>query len=138
MPVGQPVEDSKMAHPLITRLISDFGYPYLSTMADVTRFVEAPGVHVIFVPGDVSRNLETPDVAVILPELRQAFQGRFDCAVVGDAIEGEVREAAKIFKTPSLIFYRDGVVIAGIPKVRDWSEYVERITQILSLPVAAE
>ena len=86
----------------------------------------------------MARNLETPDVAVILPELHQAFQSRFDCAVAGDAVEGELRDTSRVFKTPSLIFYREGRVIAGIPKVRDWSDYVERITQILSLPVAAE
>ena len=127
-----------MTHPLITRLTEEFGYPVLDTMADVASFTEAPGHHVIFVPGDVRRNLETPDVAVILPELRQAFQGRFDCAVVSDAIEGEVREAAGVFKTPSLIFYNSGACIGGIPKVRDWSDYVERITHLLAQPLAAE
>lgn len=127
-----------MSHPLITRLTQEFGYPSLETMADVTAFAEAPGFHVIFVPGDISRNLETPDVAVILPELRQAFQGRFDCAVAGDSVEADLREATKVFKTPSLIFYHEGTCIGGIPKVRDWSEYVERITHLLSQPVAAE
>lgn len=127
-----------MTHPLITRLTTEFDYPLLETMAEVAAFTEAEGVHVLFVAGDVKRNLETPDVAVVLPELRQAFQGRFDCAVVADAIENEVRDSSGVFKTPSLIFYRNGAVIGGIPKVRDWSEYIERITQILALPVPAE
>ncbi len=127
-----------MRHPLITRLTDEFDYPRLETMEDVTAFTEAPGLHVIFVPGDVKRNLETPDVAVILPELRQAFQGQFDCAVANEGVEHELRESTKIHKTPSLIFFRDGHLIGGIPKVRDWSEYIERITQILALPVAAE
>jgi len=127
-----------MTHPLVTRLTTDFGYPALASMADLATFTEAPGTHVIFVPGDARRNLETPDVAVILPELRQAFQGRFDCAVATDTIEAELRETTGVLKTPSLIFFRDGACIGGIPKVRDWSEYVERITHFLSLPVAAE
>ena len=127
-----------MSHPLITRLTTDFAYPILETMADVAAFTDAPGVHVVFVPGDAKRNLETPDVAVILPELRQAFQGQFDCAVAADSVETELREATKIFKTPSLIFFRNGQCIGGLPKVRDWSDYIERITHVLSLPVAAE
>lgn len=127
-----------MTHPLITRLTTEFDYPNLQTMGDVAAFTEAPGFHAVFVPGDVSRNLETPDVAIILPELRQAFQGRFDCAVAADSIESELREATKVRKTPSVLFYRDGQFIGGIPKVRDWSEYIERITQILALPMAAE
>ena len=66
-----------------------------------------------------------------------AFQGRFDCAVVGDAIEAEVREATRVLKTPSLIFYRAGEVIGALPKVRDWDEYMARITQILTRSNAA-
>ncbi|MFD1343857.1 hydrogenase accessory protein [Litorisediminicola beolgyonensis] len=127
-----------MSHPLITRLETEFGYPVLTSMADVSSFTEAPGHHVIFVPGDVRRNLETPDVAVILPELRQAFQGRFDCAVAAESVESELREATGVFKTPSLIFFTNGTCTGGIPKVRDWSEYVERITHLLAQPVAAE
>lgn len=127
-----------MTHPLITRLTDEFEYPSLDTMADVASFTEAPGTHVIFVPGDAKRNLETPDVAVILPELRQAFQGRFDCAVASDAVETELREATRVFKTPSLMFFRDGDLIGSIPKVRDWSDYVERTTYFLATPVAAE
>ncbi|MCR9087664.1 MAG: hydrogenase accessory protein [Rhodobacteraceae bacterium] len=127
-----------MTHPLITRLTDDLGWPALATMADVAAFTEAPGTHVLFVPGNAARNLETPDVAVILPELQLAFQGQFDCAVVADTVEADVRDEAKVFKTPSLIFYREGRMIGGIPKVRDWQDYVTRITQILALPIAAE
>ena len=81
-----------MTHPLITRLHHEFDYPNLTNMAEVASFTEAPGLHVIFIPGDVNRNLETPDVAVILPELRLAFQRRFDCAVAADSVETELRD----------------------------------------------
>ena len=127
-----------MTHPLIDRLSTEFGWPAFDDMDDLRTFRDAPGVHVLFVPGDPKRNLETADVAVILPELKQAFQGRFDCAVVGDAIENALRDETKVFKTPSLMFFREGEMIGAIPKVRDWSDYMARITHILSQPVAAE
>ena len=127
-----------MTHPLIARLTEELGWSALDTLQEAMAFVEAPGEHVLFVPGDASRNLETPDVAVILPELHMAFQKRFDCAVVCSGADEAVREASGVFKTPSLIFYRDGQMLGAIPKVRDWAEYVERISQILDLPVAAE
>ncbi|CUH75918.1 hydrogenase accessory protein [Tropicibacter naphthalenivorans] len=128
-----------MSHPLITRLNTEFGWPMLDTSGDLTAFVEQPGAHALFVPGDPKRNLESADVAVILPELKQAFQGKFDAAVVGDAVETELRERTKVLKTPSVIFYRDGELIGGIPKVRDWDDYMARIAQILAKPpVAAE
>jgi hydrogenase-1 operon protein HyaE len=126
-----------MTHPLIDRLNAELGWPCLESHDDLTAFTAREGVHVLFVPGDPARNLESADVAVILPELRMAFQGRFDCAVVGDTIEAEVREATRVLKTPSLIFYRAGEVIGALPKVRDWDEYMARITQILTRSNAA-
>ncbi|KAA8616240.1 thioredoxin domain-containing protein [Salipiger aestuarii] len=121
-----------MTHPLIDRLVTDFDWPRLSTMHDVAAFVAAPGAHCLFVPGDPRRNLESADVAVILPELHMTFQRAFDCAVVADAIETQVRTAANVLKTPSLIFYRDGLPLGGIPKVRDWDDYIARIPRILN------
>lgn len=125
-------------HPLISRLTDELGWPRLATADEVAAFTGAPGVHCLFVPGDPARNLETPDVAVILPELRMAFQGRFDCAVVDDAVESAVRHAANVLKTPSLIFYRAGAALGGIPKVRDWDDYIARITALLARPALSE
>ena len=126
-----------MSHPLIDRLTTEFGWPHLTDAEARDAFTGAPGVHVLFIPGDPARNLETADVAVILPELRQAFQGAFDCAVVGDEIETETRTATEVFKTPSLVFFREGQQIGALPRVRDWADYIARITHILSVPAAA-
>jgi hydrogenase-1 operon protein HyaE len=119
-------------HPLIDRLTAEFGFANLTTEAARDAYIGGAGVHVLFIPGDPARNLETTDVAVILPELRQAFQGAFDCAVVADAIETATREMAGVYKTPSLVFYRAGEQIGALPKVRDWSDYMARIAQILA------
>ncbi|MGB0661393.1 MAG: hydrogenase accessory protein [Mangrovicoccus sp.] len=123
-----------MTHPLIDRLTTDLGWPRLDNDHDITEFTRQPGVHALFVPGDAARNLESADVAVILPELKLAFQGKFDCAVVADSAESKLRHDTKVLKTPSLIFFRDGQFLAGIPKVRDWDEYLARISQILAMP----
>ena len=127
-----------MSHPLIDRLTTEFGWPVLDNENDLAEFTLRPGNHALFVPGDPKRNLESADVAVILPELKIAFQGQFDCAVVADAIETKLREDTRVLKTPSVIFYREGQMIGGIPKVRDWDDYMVRIQQILATPVAAE
>lgn len=121
-----------MSHPLVIRLTADFGYPLLGDAASLAAFTGAPGAHLLFVPGDAARNLETPDVAVILPELHAAFQRAFDCAVVADGLEKQVREATGVFKTPALLVYRDGRFLGGIPRVRDWSDYVARISHYLA------
>lgn len=121
-----------MTHPLITRLTGEIGWPDLADAEAVAAFVGRPGVHCLFVPGDPAKNLETTDAAVILPEIVQSFQGRFDCAVVADEIEYKVREDAGVFKTPLLIFFREGEQIGAIPRVRDWDDYLARVSHILS------
>jgi hydrogenase-1 operon protein HyaE len=119
-------------HPLIARLSADLGWPVLADMAAVHGFIARPGAHCLFVPGDPRRNLESADAAVILPELRIAFQHAFDCAVVADAVETEVRETFRALRTPGLLFFRDGAALGTIEKVRDWADYTTRITHFLS------
>ena len=123
-------------HPAVARLVRDLGYPLLDDGAEVTAFLNRPGLHCLFIPGDARRNLETADAAVILPELRQAFQGAFDCAVIDDAIEAELRETFRALKTPGLLFFRRDRFLGAVERVRDWSDYLTRITHILSLQAA--
>lgn len=123
---------SAQMHPLVGRLISELSYPLLANASDLAEFTHRPGAHCLFVPGDAARNLETPDAAVILPELRQAFQHAFDCAVVGDAIEAGLREATRALKTPAFLFYREGQFLGAIEKIRDWDDYIARTSHILS------
>jgi len=123
-------------HPSIARLTVEFGYPRLDSEAEVTAFLDRPGVHCLFIPGDARRNLETADAAVILPELRQAFQGAFDCAVIDDVIEATLRETYRALKTPGLLFFHQSDFLGAVEKVRDWSDYLARITHFLSLKAA--
>lgn len=121
-----------MSHPLLTRLTEEFGWPLLDTPDALAAHLAQPGLHCLFIPGDAKRNLETADAAVILPELRQTFQGRFDCALVGDALEAGLREATRVLKTPSFLFYDGEVFLGGVAKIRDWDDYMTRIPQILT------
>lgn len=127
---------SSTPHPLIARLEGELGYPRLSTDAEVAAFLATPGLHCLFIPGDPRRNLETADAAVILPELRMAFQTGFDCALVDDAIEADLRERTRALKTPGLLFFRGADFLGAIERVRDWSDYLARITHILSSKAA--
>lgn len=127
---------SAAIHPTIARLQSGHGYPRLRTPAEVEAFLTRPGVHCLFIPGDARRNLETADAAVILPELRLAFQNAFDCAVIDDAIEAALRERHRALKTPGLLFFREATFLGAVEKMRDWSDYLARISHFLSLTAA--
>ncbi|KEO55981.1 hydrogenase accessory protein [Thioclava pacifica] len=119
-------------HPLVTRLIEELGYPLLSNMSDVAEFTAREGAHCLFIPGDAKRNLETPDAAVVLPEIRMTFQHAFDCAVVGNEIEAELRQQTRALKTPGFLFYRESAYLGAIEKIRDWDDYIARTTHILT------
>jgi hydrogenase-1 operon protein HyaE len=125
-----------MASFLLDRLATQFGWPRLETQEAVAAFLAVPGTHALFVTGDPARNLETADAAVILPELRQAFQGAFDCAVIDDAIEADLRETFRALKTPGLLFFRGTDFLGAVERVRDWSDYLARIAHFLSLKAA--
>lgn len=125
-----------MTHPLIARLETDLGWPRLTTRAAADAFAAAPGAHCLFVPGDPARNLETADAAVILPELRTAFQNVFDCAIVDDAIEADIRQDFRALKTPGFLFFRDGAYLGDVQKIRDWDDYLARLSHILSRDAA--
>lgn len=122
-----------LLHPQIARLETEFGYPRLASAEAVSGFLARPGVHCLFIPGDPRRNLETADAAVILPELRLAFQNAFDCAVIDDAIEAALREELRALKTPGLLFFRQTDFLGAIERVRDWPDYLTRVSHFLSL-----
>lgn len=123
-------------HPLLTRLEAELHWPRLHSMSDVAEFLDRPGAHCLFIPGDPVRNLETADAAVILPELRMVFQHAFDCAVVDDAIEATLRETHRALKTPGFLFFQQNRYLGAVEKIRDWDDYMMRITHILGLAAA--
>ncbi|NBB98010.1 MAG: hydrogenase accessory protein [Alphaproteobacteria bacterium] len=127
-----------MSHPLLTRLTDEMGWPHLADADDLAAHLAQPGLHCLFIPGDPARNLETGDAAVILPELQKAFRDRFDCALVGDAIEAGLREATRVLKTPGFLFYDGDRFLGGIAKIRDWDDYMARVPQILSTPAESD
>lgn len=124
------------SHPLLTRLERELHWPRLHSMSDVAEFLDRPGLHCLFIPGDPVRNLETADAAVILPELRMVFQHAFDCALIDDAIEATLRETHRALKTPGFLFFDQGRYLGAVEKIRDWDDYLQRITHILGLAAA--
>ncbi|MGG7567708.1 hydrogenase accessory protein [Rhodovulum sp. DZ06] len=127
-----------MTHPLLARLTAELGWTAVDDDGSFEAFCMGPGEHALLIPGDPARNLETLDAAVILPELAQAFQNRFDMGVVADlAYDRPAREKVDVWPTPSLIFFRDGKQIGDIAKIRDWDDYIARTRAILDAAEAA-
>lgn len=125
-----------MTHPLIDRLFSEYGYTELE-LDTVDAFTREPGVAAIFFPGDPQKFKDTTDVAVVLPELVNTFKGRLRPAVVVDpGTDKQLYERWQFGKWPALVFTRDGEVVEIIIGIKDWGEYLHRISSLLSQPAA--
>lgn len=122
-------------HPLIERLIDTYNYPEVS-LRNHDEFVAAPGMNVLFFPGDPSTVRDATDVAVVLPELVHAFDGTLRPGVVLDVFgDGVVLKRQYGFREfPALVFVRSGNYVGALTRIRDWSEYLERIQALLAAP----
>jgi hydrogenase-1 operon protein HyaE len=120
-----------MRHPLIQRLHDELGYSEL-TADNHDEFVAPDEVGVLFFAGDPKRYKETTDVAVVLPELVKAFGGRLRAAVVAKEDEIELQKKYGFRAWPSLVFVKSGGYLGTVSRMKNWSEYVEEISELLT------
>ena len=120
-----------MNHPLIERLLIEYGYPEVA-LANHDTFVASEGMNVLFFPGDVSTVKDATDVAVVLPELVSAFDGQLRPGVVTDVFGDSValKQRYGFSHYPTLVFARSGQYVGTISRIQDWSEYLQRIDQL--------
>jgi hydrogenase-1 operon protein HyaE len=122
-----------MTHPLITRLVDEFGY--LALDADnLDAFCAAPGDAVLFCGGDPVLYPECLDVAVVLPELLRAHPGRFRAGVAIADLEPELKNRYGFNRWPTLVFLRGGAYVGAIAGIQDWADYLARINELLTAP----
>ena len=120
-----------MNSPLIERLLTEFGYPEI-TADNHDEFICEPGVKVLFFTGDPKKFRETDDVAVILPELANAFHGRFRPAVVSRSAEVGLQIQYGFKTWPALVFVCKDGYLGTITGVQNWSDYLRQIENLLS------
>jgi hydrogenase-1 operon protein HyaE len=134
-----------MSRPLIEALTTRHGLATVDE-ASVDQFLDAAldrGCDaVLFMPGDIKRRPEGNDVAVVLPELLLAFGDRLAGAVVSQDSEEALKMRFGVLVLPSLVFMRGRKFLGVIPRIKDWSVYLDEIEELLAgdgvpLPVPA-
>ena len=120
-----------MPSPLIRALHERHGLPSIDE-TNVDAFLAEGGPALLLFAGDPKQRMESDDVAVVLPELLKAFAGRFRGAVVALAAEDKLKARFQVVMGPSLVVARGGDVLDVITKIRDWSEYVARLSAALA------
>ena len=116
---------------LIDQLSAHHGYPLIEADT-LDSLLRRETTLVLFLTEDPKRYPESNDVAVILPELVNAFPGGFEPVVVARGLEAQLKDRYDIAVWPCLVFLRNGRFLGKISKVRDWSEYMQRIPEILA------
>lgn len=124
-----------MTSPLIAALSERYGLPTVDDTTIEAFLAPAAGeaTHcLLFFTGDPASRSETLDVAVVMPEILATFQQRLRGAVVARAAETELASRFRVAVHPSLVVTRGPDPIAVLPKIRDWSEYMEKIDAALA------
>jgi hydrogenase-1 operon protein HyaE len=91
----------------------------------------AGAIAALLFAGDPVRWPEASDVVVVLPELVDAFHGRIQGALVAPEAEAALASRFDVKVYPSLVLCRGDQGLEVIPKIRDWSVYVDRISRRL-------
>ena len=130
-----------MPSPLIRALAERAGLPVLDA-GTVDHFLAATPHALLFFTGDPAQRSETADVAVVLPELLAAFGGRLRGAIIARAAEPVLAPRFRVAVLPSLVVTRAAEPVGVLPRILDWSAYLDRIAQCLAadapvLPPAA-
>lgn len=122
-------------HPLLQRLAHAQGARAVDP-ANLDGWLARPGEHALLFAGDPVRFPEALDVAVVLPELRAAFAGRFDIGVVAREHEDALAARFGVQRWPSLVFLRGAGYLGMLSGMRDWTDYVAALAGVLEQPVS--
>lgn len=119
-------------YPVIRRLIDVCGMPYLDEGQPLPA-----GPHLYLLPSHQRPNLETPDVAAVLPELLKVFGPVVGGAVAGPALEARLRADLDGIGLPALVVMNGSAIVGAVPRMRDWDDYLARLSALLTPLTAA-
>lgn len=125
------VRGAPAIHPLVERLCALLAAPVLDA-AGFDAWAAAPGHALAVFTEDPVLYRETLDVAVIVPELAQAFAGRFRTGVLLQAAARAIAPRYGFRRWPALVLLKDGRYVGAIDGLRDWQEYVDEIEALLA------
>jgi len=124
-----------MTHPLMAALADRYGLATVDATTIDAFLAPAAGEAehaLLFFAGDPGTRAETLDVAVVMPEILATFQQRLRGAVIDRAAEAVLASRFHVAVLPSLVVTRGPATLAVLPKIRDWSEYMEKIDAALA------
>ena len=98
---------------------------------NIDDFLAGEGLRVLFFAGDHSRRSDAQDVAVALREVLKDYPEKVEAGLVQTADEGALQGRFRVLAFPSLALVLGGETLEVIPRVRDWSDYVQAFRRYL-------
>lgn len=116
--------------PLLDSVIERQGYRVVA-IDELDAVAQETPLVMLFLCGDHRRLAESNDVAVVLPELEKALDGYATVLAARREDERELQRRYRFTAFPALVFLRNGGWLGAIEGIRDWSDYLVEIPEIL-------
>lgn len=129
MTIAAPVERAPMSA-VLQSVVERRGYRVLGQEA-LADYAAAQPLTMVFIAGDYWRLAESDDVAAVLPELERELAGHVPVVIAARADERALQRQWRFRSYPALVFLRDGEYLGCIEGIRDWSDYLVEIPEIL-------
>jgi hydrogenase-1 operon protein HyaE len=117
-------------HPLLERLL-DLAAATALEPGIFDMWTGEPGAALLVFTEDPALYRETLDLAVIVPELVQAFAGRFRTGLLLPPAARALASRYGFRRWPALVLLRDGGYVGAIDGLRDWQVYVDELSRLL-------
>jgi hydrogenase-1 operon protein HyaE len=117
-------------NPLIAQLFTRHGCTEI-TSDNIDAFVEDRGHAMLVFTEDPLRVRETLDIAVIVPQLMQAFPGRFRVGVLLPEAARALYVRYGFRRWPAFVVLRDGRHVGAVDGLRNWDEYMKELAELL-------
>ena len=117
-------------HPLVEQLFTRHGCVEV-TSDNIDAFVGRPGHVMLVFTEDPLRVRETLDIAVIVPQLMQAFPGRFRVGVLLPEAARALCARYGFRRWPAFVVLRDGKHVGAVDGLRNWDEYMKYVAELL-------
>lgn len=126
-----PDQDRTAHSPLLTSILARHAYAQVDE--DTLDAVAGPHpLAMLLIAGDWWRLAESDDLAVIVPELDKALGGHVAVLVAARSAERALQRRFHFTSFPALVFLREGAYLGVIEGIRDWSDYLVELPEILA------
>lgn len=120
---------------LLDKLVKDHQLADLNETG-LDAFIDVPGNCIVLLLDEPDKVAESWDLAVIFPDLLKSCGARPSAAITRPSQSGLLQARFGVKRLPALLFLRNGAYVGIIEGLRDWSEYVAEVGQMLAAPVS--